>query len=633
MRNVLYASKTAKLPRSFRKLDGIEIIFTDDFYYAMTGYLGIILTGNESGEDIEELKKNGYPVILWSILGKEEKNIDITTDFNAYFAFKAKPKKDVFSQIIKNYINFLSEKIDKEHFVVKLRSQEKLNQELLSIGVALSAERNNSKLLNYIVVKACEITKADAGSLYLLDNNKETGESSMIFKISHNDSNKTDFTEFRMPLVKESISGYVAITGTPIKLDDAYSIPPDVEYGFNKSYDIKTNYRTKSMLTVPMKNYKEKVIGVIQLINKKRKRHMILTDHKSVEESVIDFDKLDEEIILSLASLAAVSLDNNFLYNEIEKLFDSLVLASVKAIEQRDPTTGGHSSRVALYTIALAEAVAKDKNLFKQINYSDDQLKGLKYACLLHDFGKVGVRENVLVKSKKLYPGMLDLILLRLDNLMNNVKIKTLETKVMLSKTDPSYKDQIKELDIKETNEIAKLKKYRDFIMKANEPAVLDSDPEKVLSEIKNETGNNILSEKEFEYLSIKKGNLTKTEREEIMSHVSHTYDFLKNIPWPESMEWIPEVAKWHHETLDGSGYPDGKRREELPLESRLMAIADIFDALTASDRPYKKSLTVEQALKIIDTEAKRGKLDSDLVDLFIKKEVYKAAKLQDSKV
>ncbi|MCL2706135.1 MAG: GAF domain-containing protein [Spirochaetaceae bacterium] len=628
MRNIIYVSKTVNLPRSMKKLNGVEIVFSDDFYYPLTGYLGIILSGNESGEDIDEIKRNKYPVILWSV-STEKNNTDLTT----YFSFKTKPKKEVFSQVIANYIAFLTEKVNKEHFDVKLRSQETLNQELLKIGVALSAERNNSKLLNYIVVKACEITKADAGSLYLLDVNKETGESSMIFKISHNDSNKTDFTEFRMPLVKKSISGYVAITGKALKLDDAYIIPPDVEYGFNKSYDIKTNYRTKSMLTVPMKNYKDKVIGVIQLINKKTKRHIILTDQKSVEEGVIDFDKLDEEIILSLASLAAVSLDNNFLYNEIEKLFDSLVLASVKAIEQRDPTTGGHSSRVALYTIALAEAVAKDNDLFHQINYSDDQLKGLKYACLLHDFGKVGVRENVLVKSKKLYPGMLEHILLRLDNLISNVKIKTLETKIMLNKTDPSYKDQIKEIDLKEAVEIQKLEKYREVVVKANEPAVLDSEPEKILSEIKNETGNNIISEKEFEYLSIKKGNLTKTEREEIMSHVSHTYDFLKNIPWPESMEWIPEVAKWHHETLDGSGYPDGKHKEELPLESRLMAIADIFDALTASDRPYKKSLTVEQALKIIGEEAKKGKLDSELVDLFIKKEIYKAAELQDSKV
>ncbi|MCL2792700.1 MAG: GAF domain-containing protein [Spirochaetaceae bacterium] len=622
MRNILYVSENVDLPLFARELDSVDIVLTNDFSYAVDNYSAIILSDNEiDSENIKEIKDSSYPVILWAVSGK-----NIKTDLSTYFSFLTAPDKDTFSQVINNYILFLTGRRKKLLLKERLKSQEKLNQELLKIGVALSAERNNSKLLLNIVTKACEITKADAGSLYLLDVNKKTGESSMIFKISHNDSNKADFSEFRMPLFKKSISGYVAITGQPLKLNDAYSIPPGVEYAFNNNYDIKTNYRTKSMLTVPMKNYKEKTIGVIQLINKKKERSTILSDHQSVEESVVSFDKLDEDIILALASLAAVSLDNNLLYQEIENLFESLVLASVKAIEQRDPTTGGHSSRVALYTIALAKAVAEEKELHQEAGYSEDQLKGLKYACLLHDFGKVGVRENVLVKAKKLYPGMLEHILVRLDNLVCNIKIKICEAKLALNKADSSYKDAVKELDLKEANEIAKIEKYREVIVKANEPAVLDSEPEQILAEIKNETGNKILSEKEFEFLNIKRGSLTKSERDEIISHASYTYDFLKNIPWPESMEWIPEIARWHHETLDGTGYPDGKRGDELPLESRLMAVADIFDALTASDRPYKKAMPLEQALKIIQEEAKKGKLDSGVVNLFIKKEVYKAA-------
>ena len=629
MRNIIYTSKSVDLPPSLKKLNSDDIGFTDNFLYAMKGYLGIILSSNEiDDKNIEEIiKNNQYPVILWPGTNKAEKKQK--KGLNIYFSFTSVPGKKVFLQVLTNYINFLAEIRNKRELEDRLISQEKLNQELLNIGVALSAERDNSKLLTYIVTKACEITKADAGSLYLLDNNKETGETSMIFKISHNDSNKTNFSEFRMPLLKKSIAGYVAITGKAVKLDDAYSIPPDVEYAFNKSYDLNTNYRTKSMLTLPMRNYKDKIIGVIQLINKKKNRYTLLSNHQIVEENVVSFDKLDEEIILALASLAAVSLDNNLLYNEIEKLFDCLVLASAKAIEQRDPTTGGHSSRVALYTLAFAKAITEEKDLFKDVMNSDDYFKGLKYACLLHDFGKVGVRENVLVKSKKLYPGMLEQILLRLENLANNIKIKTLEAKFMLDHTDPSYEKVIKELEQVEANEISKIEKYKQVILEANEPNVLDSEPEKILSEIKNETENRILSEKEFEYLSIKRGSLTKSERDEIMSHATHTYDFLKNIPWPESMEWIPQVAKWHHEALDGSGYPDHKSIGELPLESRLMAIADIFDALTASDRPYKKAIPVEKALNILEEEARRGKLDPSLVDIFIKKEVYKAEEVK----
>lgn len=289
-------------------------------------------------------------------------------------------------------------------------------KKILNVGVALSAERDNQKLLDFIVEKTREITFADAGSLYLVNENRDTGESSLLFKIAHNDSNPTDFTEFSMPIMKQSIAGYVAITGEVIKLDNVYKIPDKAEYDFNSSYDESTGYRSKSMLTVPMKNHKGKIIGVIQLINKKLSPEIMLDGKKSVEKNVLSFDSSDEEVVLSLASLAAVSLDNNQLYNEIENLFECLVKASAKAIEQRDPATSGHSLRVARYTVSLAEAVSEDNSeAFKDIAFTPDHLKGIRYACLLHDFGKVGVRENVLVKAKKLYPGMLELILMRLE--------------------------------------------------------------------------------------------------------------------------------------------------------------------------------------------------------------------------
>ncbi|MDX9801286.1 MAG: HD domain-containing phosphohydrolase, partial [Spirochaetia bacterium] len=419
---------------------------------------------------------------------------------------------------------------------------------------------------------------------------------------------------------------YVAITGDIIKLDDAYSIPDSEEYSFNKSYDENTGYRTKSMLTVPMKNHKDKIIGVIQLINKKKDKSIVLSGHDIVEDSVIPFDHTDEEIVLSLSSLAAVSLDNNQLYHEIEDLFECLVMASAKAIEQRDPATSGHSSRVAKYTVMLAEAVSADKGFFKDITFTADHLKGLRYACLLHDFGKVGVRENVLVKAKKLYPGMLEQILLRFDNIRNNIKIKYLEAKLALDTSDPGYNAKLEELILNENIETVKIEKYRDTVIAANEPAVLDSDPGKILSEIKKEKNNAFLSKTEYEYLSVKRGSLTQKEREEIMSHAKHTYDFLKNIPWPENMAWIPEIAKGHHESLDGSGYPDGIKGDSIPFESRLMAVSDVFDALTASDRPYKRSVPVEKAVAIIRDEAASGKLDREVVKLFIESGIYKAA-------
>lgn len=629
----IYAGSSVCLPQDFKKIFPGSIEVTDDFSAAVETGAAIILSLSDSGETVSALKASGYPVILQipeSYSGESGTGnpglvdrIKKETGLNAFFCLAKNSPPFYFSQALSGYLDYLKQYEREKHYRKGFERQEKLNREFLKVGIALSAERNNSKLLDYIMAKTREITKADAGSLYLLDPDKKNNTVSMIFKIAHNDSNPTDFSEFRMPVQKKSIAGYVAITGEVVKFDDAYSIPESAEYSFNKSFDESTGYRTKSMLTVPMKNHKDRIIGVIQLINKKKERSVMLKDSDIVDKNVIPFSRDDEEIVLALSSLAAVSLDNNQLYHEIEELFECLVKASAKAIEQRDPATSGHSSRVALYTVALAEAVSGDEEVYKGITFTEEHLKGLRYACLLHDFGKVGVRENVLVKAKKLYPGMLEQIISRLDIICANIRINSLEQILSLDPSDPDYQSKTVEIRNYEKQELARIERYREAVIQSNETSVLDSDPGVILEEIRHDKRHSYITDSEYEYLSIKRGSLTQKEREEIMSHASHTYDFLKNIPWPENMEWIPETAKWHHEALDGSGYPDGMKGDELPLESRLMAVADIFDALTASDRPYKKSVPVEKALKILGEEAARGKLDRDAVALFIKNRIY----------
>jgi HD-GYP domain-containing protein (c-di-GMP phosphodiesterase class II) len=630
MSNILYASDKINLRDLLKKIFGDCVVFTSNYTKAVQDFSGILISPYDSDSSLQVIKEANYPVLIQG----ESKEQNIHKDMNTYFYFDQTLQINILKQITDNYFFFLEEKKSKLSFRENHINLEKLNKELLYICVALSAERDNSKLLKYIVEKACEITKADAGSLYLLEFDKAKETTSMLFKISHNDSSKTDFTEFRMPLVKKSIAGYVGITGNVLNIDDVYLLSGDTEYSFNNSFDIKTNYRTKSTLTVPMKNHKEKIIGVIQLINKKKEKTTILTDIASVKNNVVPFDKLDEDIILSLASLAAVSLDNNQLYNDIEYLFECLVTASVKAIEQRDPATSGHSLKVAQYTIETAKAIsAKTEGVFKDVYFSEEHLKGLSYACFLHDFGKVGVRENVLLKAKKLYPGMLEQIMMRFDNISASIRIKTLEQKlsILLSSklSSADYERRAKELDDKEKDSIAKMERFKEVIIQANETSILDSAPEIILKEIKNDTDKNLLTDEEYNYLSIKKGSLTADERKEIISHVIHTYNFLKEIPWPESMEWIPNVARWHHETLDGTGYPDGKTGDTLPIESKIMAIADIFDALTASDRSYKKAIPVDKAYKILMDEANRGKLDKDIVNLFITDNIFQVVQMQ----
>ena len=621
---IIYYTEAVFIPSELKNSDILFIPIDKNSPDDFTPFSGYLVDYSDykflSGKNLSADSK----ILLWNFESRD-KNADARPpEKNIYFEFRSFPDLKDFRQILKNYIDCVSLHREKHEFLAVRDRKDDIYKKILNVGVALSAERDNQKLLDYIVEKTREITFADAGSLYLVDENRETGDSSLLFKIAHNDSNPTDFTEFSMPIMKQSIAGYVALTGEVIKLDNVYEIPEETEYEFNSSYDVSTGYRSKSMLTVPMKNHKGKIIGVIQLINKKTAPEIRLFGRESVEEYVRPFDSSDEEVVLALSSLAAVSLDNNQLYNEIENLFECLVKASAKAIEQRDPATSGHSLRVAKYTVALAEAVSQDNSKeFSDISYTDDHLKGIRYACLLHDFGKVGVRENVLVKAKKLYPGMLELIHMRLDYVKKK-KESDIIKKMMENSND--YKDISANIE----DEHEKIEKLKEMISGLNETTVLNSDPEEMLSVVESEKyldeDNNeisIITDEESGFLSIKRGCLNSQERQEIQSHVVHTYEFLKNIPWPDYLADIPEIAKGHHEMLNGTGYPDGKKGDEILFESRMMAVADIYDALTASDRPYKRAVPTDRALNILKAEADAGKLDNRIVDFFIEKKIY----------
>ncbi|HET7747608.1 MAG TPA: GAF domain-containing protein, partial [Vicinamibacteria bacterium] len=286
--------------------------------------------------------------------------------------------------------------------------------ELNAIGVALSAQRDIDKLLELILAKSREITAADAGSLYLVERGKDhetTEDDKLRFKLTQNDSISVPFEEFTMPLSETSISGYTAVTGQVVNVADAYHLPPGTPYKISRSFDEKSGYRTKSMLVVPMKDHQGQVIGVIQLINKKRSYKTVLRPVSLTDMEVIPFTSVDEELATSLASQAAVAFENARLIQDMRNLFESFVTASVTAVEARDPTTSGHSKRVAILTVGLAEKIdSLDTGPFRDISFTRDQLQEIRYASLLHDFGKVGVREKVLIKGKKLYVGEMLLI-------------------------------------------------------------------------------------------------------------------------------------------------------------------------------------------------------------------------------
>ncbi|MFH1067992.1 MAG: GAF domain-containing protein, partial [Candidatus Glassbacteria bacterium] len=288
-------------------------------------------------------------------------------------------------------------------------------EKLIEIGISLSSERNIDRLLDKILLEACNVTTADGGSIYIIDKN-EQGERVLHFSNTISTSLNVDFKAFAIPINPASIAGYVAATGESLALDDCYKIPARYQFSINKSFDENNNYRTKSMLAVAMRNQKEEITGVIQLINRKPSLDMVLTSPSFIEEHVISFDQRSCALIEALASQAAVALENYRLYRDIENLFEGFVQASVTAIESRDPTTCGHSERVATLTVGIAEMVNRiTTGKLREVRFDENQLKEIRYAGLLHDFGKVGVREHVLLKAKKLYPDHLKLVRRRFD--------------------------------------------------------------------------------------------------------------------------------------------------------------------------------------------------------------------------
>jgi HD-GYP domain-containing protein (c-di-GMP phosphodiesterase class II) len=508
------------------------------------------------------------------------------------------------------------------------RRQHRQFEELNRIGIALSAEKDIAKLQDFILMTMRQLTNADGASLWL----KTVGdhdEPMLFLASSQNTSIDNTYQAFKVPVDERSVVGYTVSVGSSQIYDDAYHPPPGRPQG-GKGFDAQFGYRTKSMLTVPMRNYNHEVVGAIQLINAKRRFETHLTVD-SVEAEVVSFRPEDLEMIESIASQAAVALDNKNLIDSIQALFDGFVQASVTAIEQRDPSTAGHSGRVEKLTTALARAVTGlGAGKYRDVHLTEDQFKELRYACLLHDFGKVGVREHILIKAKKLMPGQLEVIQSRFEFVERSLQVKYATEKLEAMRSGRGGATVLAEIDKRLEEELAKLNESVQSIAAANEPTVLPEDKASMLEFLSQQTyydmsgqPHPMLDPQEFRFLSIRKGTLDPQERLEMESHVTHSFHFLTKIPWTPVMRGIPEIAYGHHEKLDGSGYPRRLTGDQIPVQARMMTISDIFDALTAQDRPYKRAVPVRTALDILHAEAEDGKLDQDLLDVFVAKKIY----------
>jgi len=507
--------------------------------------------------------------------------------------------------------------------------------ELNAIGIRLSAERNPRDLIETILTKAREITQSDAGSLYLVEEEAD-GTRDLRFVLAQNDSVDIPFRAARLPLTSESVAGHVALTGAILNLEDAYRPPAGAPFHINRSFDEETGYRTRSMLVVPMRTPEGETIGALQLINCKPDFTARLQPGDPIEGTVQRFTARHEQLAGSLASQAAVAVQNRRLYENIRELFEGFVKASVTAIESRDPTTSGHSARVANLTVSLATAIDRSgAGPHRLTHFTAEEMTELRYAALLHDFGKFGVREQVLVKAKKLLPGELDRIRQRVELIKRGLELRYAGQKVehLFAKGRRGYAKQAAAFDAELASYVAGLDQSLARIAAANEPAVLPRDfaaslERLALDAFEDHRGNRetVITREEAEILAIPRGSLTPAEFKEIQSHVIHTYEFLARIPWTREFRRIPEIARSHHEKLDGSGYPEGRQGGEIPVQSRMMTIADIYDALTAGDRPYKKSIAPVEALDILEHERQAGHLDGELLDVFVEAKIYEQA-------
>jgi HD-GYP domain-containing protein (c-di-GMP phosphodiesterase class II) len=505
--------------------------------------------------------------------------------------------------------------------------------ELNEIGAALSKERDIDRLLEKILLAARAITHADGGTLYRMTEDGRalrfeivrTG--SLNIALGGTTGNAIDFPD--LPLVNDGgqpnnslVAVYAAVHGQTVNIADAYC-EAGFDFSGTRRFDQGTGYRSKSFLTVPMRNHENEIIGVLQLIN--------AIDPATGEVTV--FSTADQRLAESLASQAAIALTNRQLISQLEALFEAFISLINLAIDEKSPYTGGHCQRVPVLTMMIAEAVDRTvEGPLSDFRMTDKDRYELKIAGLLHDCGKVTTPVHVVDKATKLQTifDRIHLVDTRWEVLKRDAEIQSLRQQLALREP----RDVAAEEAIRASceAEMASIEANRSFLRKANigGEAMSEGDQQRVRDIGSQRQWRNVdgvmadfLTADEIENLAIRAGTLTAGEREIINHHIVATIAMLEKLPWPKHLTKVPEYAGGHHERMDGKGYPKGLTREQMSIQARIMGIADIFEALTARDRPYKSGMKLSQAMDILAKFAAGGHIDRQLFEVFVREKVY----------
>lgn len=503
-------------------------------------------------------------------------------------------------------------------------------KELNEIGIALSQQRDLNSLLETILVAAKRITNADAGTLYL----HEPEQGLIRFEILRNDTLNTamggtsgvPITFYPIHLYDEAgqpnhamVVSHSALSGETINIPDAYTAE-GFDFSGTKKFDAKTGYRSKSFLTVPMRNHEAEIIGVLQLLNAK--------DMHS--GAIVSFSIDDQHLLESLASQAAIAVSNRHLIEQLEALFEAFIQLINTAIDDKSPYTGGHCARVPALTMMLAEAVNRNTvGPLKDFVMTDKDRYELKIAGLLHDCGKITTPVHVVDKATKMHTlfDRIKLLETRFEVLKRDAEIIMLRAMVDAQ----GNAQRVKEVEQAYSKSLAQINQDRDFLRYCNVGSeAMSAEAQERVRQIatlqwQDAEGkvSDFLSKDEVENLTIRSGTLTAAERQVINHHIDITIKMLESLPWPRHLKNVSEYAGGHHERMDGKGYPRGLTRDQMSVQARVMGIADIFEALTAKDRPYKKGKTLTESLTILGKFKLGGHIDPDLFDVFIREKVY----------